>query len=221
MSETFIFKTDPRRKHAALRINKNGVLEFLAPCGFSERTAEKLVLQSSRVIEKLRRKYVERIKPVSEFCEGSPVFYLGRQVPVCFTKRGCAVLDDGVHVPAGTQETVLREIIKLYRREAAGYLIPRLELLSKRCGIPFRSVSIGGAQSRWGSCSRDGRIRLSWRLMQCTPELIDHVLCHELVHIRHFDHSVLFWKEFARFEPDFAEKRKELRQFAIKNRLLP
>ena len=51
------------------------------------------------------------------------------------------------------------------------------------------SVSVGDAGSRWGSCSSQGRIRLSWRLILAPPAVRRYVVAHEVAHLVHLDHG--------------------------------
>ena len=61
-----------------------------------------------------------------------------------------------------------------------------------KAGVTARSVRIGDARSRWGSCSSDGRIRLSWRLILAPSEVRRFVVAHEVAHLRHLDHGPAF-----------------------------
>lgn len=220
MPEKFIFKTDSRRRHAALRINRAGELEFLAPAGFPLSVAQKLVSESASVISKLRKKFEAAVLPAAALSDGAQLYYMGRRVPLKFSRRGCAVLEDGIYVPEGSSEEIKRKLAILYRREAELYLVPRLYELAGQHGISVKGVTVGSASTRWGSCRRDGSIRLSWRLMQCAPELSDYVILHELVHRVHFDHSEKFWKELERICPGAELKRHKLREFSRKSGLL-
>jgi predicted metal-dependent hydrolase len=53
-------------------------------------------------------------------------------------------------------------------------------------------VSIGDADSRWGSCSAAGAIRYSWRLILAPPHVRRFVVAHEVAHRLHMDHSSAF-----------------------------
>ena len=59
-------------------------------------------------------------------------------------------------------------------------------------GVGVRSVSVGDAGTRWGSCSSQGRIRLSWRLILAPPNVRRYVVAHEVAHLVHLDHGAEF-----------------------------
>ena len=79
----------------------------------------------------------------------------------------------------------------------------------------FVSVRVGGAKSKWGSCSYDNRIQYSFRLIYAPKEVIEYVVTHELCHIRHKNHSKFFWQEVEKYIPDFKAKRKWLKEHRI------
>jgi predicted metal-dependent hydrolase len=59
-------------------------------------------------------------------------------------------------------------------------------------GMTAKSVSVGDAGTRWGSCSSQGRIRLSWRLILAPRAVRRYVVAHEVAHLVHLDHSAKF-----------------------------
>jgi predicted metal-dependent hydrolase len=73
-----------------------------------------------------------------------------------------------------------------------------------------RDVMISSAMARWGSCNSRHEVRLAWRLAKAPPELADYVICHELAHLRHMNHSAAFWAEVERQCPGHRELRKRL-----------
>jgi predicted metal-dependent hydrolase len=61
--------------------------------------------------------------------------------------------------------------------------------------LPLSVRWVTNQRGRWGSCTPDeGTIRLSHRLREAPPWVVDYVLVHELAHLRHPDHSPEFWK---------------------------
>jgi predicted metal-dependent hydrolase len=49
-------------------------------------------------------------------------------------------------------------------------------------------------------------------LIKARPALIDYVVCHELAHLRHMNHSPAFWAEVKRMCPDYEVLKRELDQ---------
>jgi hypothetical protein len=115
-----------------------------------------------------------------------------------------AYLADGklrVLVPAGLppdEESRLIEsmISKATRKlSSAGVdLIARAKELAKEYGLPTpSSIEWSDRQlSRWGSCTPDGRIRISNRLAAMPRWVLDSVLIHELAHLEVPDHGERF-----------------------------
>ena len=73
-------------------------------------------------------------------------------------------------------------------------------------------ILIGSQRSRWGSCSSDGKIRFSWRVMMLEPALIDYIVAHELAHLSVMNHSRDFWAVVETAMPDWKARRAALRE---------
>jgi len=72
---------------------------------------------------------------------------------------------------------------------------------------------VGDAGTRWGSCSSEGRIRLSWRLILAPPEVRRYVAAHEVAHLVHLNHGPEFKALEARlFGPGLAQAKAGLRR---------
>ena len=67
-------------------------------------------------------------------------------------------------------------------------------------------------RKRWGSCDHRGTIRLNWRIVQAPMRLVDYVVVHELVHLRHRGHGRDYWQAVGRVMPDYERRREELRK---------
>ena len=94
---------------------------------------------------------------------------------------------------------------------AARVLPPLLREWSSRLGLDVTQVSIRDQRTRWGSCGRNGRICLNWRLMLMPDWVRDYVIVHELMHLRRMDHSPRFWRHVADAYPRWREARIWLR----------
>ncbi len=50
---------------------------------------------------------------------------------------------------------------------------------------------------------RNGTIRLNWRIIQAPMRLVDCVVVHELVHLRHRGHGRDYWQALGKVMPDY------------------
>ncbi len=108
-----------------------------------------------------------------------------------------------------------------FERRVTAFLKSRaLEVMSAEvaefaaaAGVNPRSVTVGDAASRWGSCSSDGRIRLSWRLILAPPCVRRFVVAHEVAHLAHLNHGPEFKGLEARlYGPGLSEAKAALRR---------
>jgi predicted metal-dependent hydrolase len=120
----------------------------------------------------------------------------------------------GRELRCGGPETGLGRRIELFLKARA------LETMSREAAdfaaqaeVTIRSISVGDAGTRWGSCSSQGRIRLSWRLILAPPRVRRYVVAHEVAHLRHLDHGTAFKAlEAQLYGPGLAEAKSALRR---------
>lgn len=98
------------------------------------------------------------------------------------------------------------------RERARKELPPRLLEIAAAHGLTVTAISIRNQRTRWGSCGRDGKISLNWRLVLMPPDVRDYVLIHELMHLRRLDHSPAYWKLVAAACPGYGDARQWLRR---------
>ena len=96
-------------------------------------------------------------------------------------------------------EAALRRFV--FRR-AKEKLPGMLSEVADRLGIAYSGCRVANARSRWGSCSSKGVIMLSSHDVFLPPELLFHVMCHELAHTVHLDHSAAFHELLSSFDED-------------------
>jgi predicted metal-dependent hydrolase len=113
----------------------------------------------------------------------------------------------------GPREGFARRIESFLKRLALDTLSRETREIAASAGLAVRSVAVGDADTRWGSCSSSARIRYSWRLILAPPQARRYVVAHEVAHLKHLDHGAKFKaleRELFGGEPD--EARLELRR---------
>lgn len=110
-------------------------------------------------------------------------------------------------------DAALRKALRAWLMKAANLrLTPRVEALAAAAGVRFSRVAIRRQRSRWGSCSARGTISLNACLLFQRPEVVDYLIVHELMHVKHMNHSARFWQAVERHCPGWRALDRELLQ---------
>ena len=115
-------------------------------------------------------------------------------------------------LPLNAQPEQIRDAVQAWlMRQAKALFVERLNHFAPLLGVQWQRVSLSSAATRWGSASANGAIRLNWRLVHHTRDVIDYVVAHELSHLRVMDHSPRFWDTVKSVMPDYAQRRQVLK----------
>jgi predicted metal-dependent hydrolase len=115
--------------------------------------------------------------------------------------RGIRILGETLSVPgpsAGAGARIRAFVIHRARADAVACATRHARALGR--SVP--PIRLADPRARWGSCSTDGRVMLSWRLAMAPDFVLDYVAAHEVAHLAHMDHSRAFWAVLARLYPD-------------------
>lgn len=89
-------------------------------------------------------------------------------------------------------------LLKLCAQAIEPDLSKRVESWRQVLGLHPRSIKYRPYKSRWGSCTCNAELAFNTLLMMAPVWVRDYVVIHELCHIKHLNHSKLFWAEVAR-----------------------
>jgi len=116
-------------------------------------------------------------------------------------------------LPQHAAPTQIRDAVQSWlQRQARRIFEERCAHFAAQLGVRMRRLSLSSAQTRWGSASADGSVRLNWRLVHFGMSTIDYVVAHELAHLRHMDHSPKFWDVVRSVVPDVEQARGTLKR---------
>jgi hypothetical protein len=205
------------RKTLAMEITPEGKLLVRAPKRCSKSYIDAFVDSKSDWVQKHLSQVQEQVRQRDNFYlkTGDTLSFCGEPLRVVVNHVNMARLDltsKEITLPDLTVTALRATVEKLYRRAGLDFVRQRLDAWAKLMGISYGKVSLSGAIRRWGSCSYQGDIRISWMLLFASREAIDYVLVHELAHRREFNHSARFWAIVETYLPDWRQRRQELRQ---------
>jgi predicted metal-dependent hydrolase len=103
-------------------------------------------------------------------------------------------------------------LLRFLKEEARRDLIDRVATHSVTLGVQPERLQVKELRSRWGSCSVDGVLSFSWRLILAPPYVLDYLAAHEVAHLREMNHSRRFWAHVRRCVPDYERGRAWLHE---------
>ncbi|MEM9970315.1 MAG: SprT family zinc-dependent metalloprotease [Pseudomonadota bacterium] len=196
-----------RARRMTLRVSRlDGRVTLTLPRGVSEREAAGVVRTKADWIAAAKSGVDDAV--TVEIGANVPVE--GRFLPVRQgVSRRAVVTVDRIEAPALGAGGAIAEALKALARARVEAAAARYAAL---VGRELGRVSLRDTRSRWGSCSADGNLMLSWRLVMAPPAVLDYVVAHEAAHLVEMNHSPDFWALVARICPEFSEHKVWLRQ---------
>jgi predicted metal-dependent hydrolase len=188
-----------------------GTLKLTCPWRTSRRAALAWALDQRDWIDA----QLARAEPPEPFVAGASIPIEGVEVRIAWSEdwpRSPRLVEGELRC-GGPEAAVARRVEALLKRRARDTLSRDIAEFASAAGATPRSVTIGDAASRWGSCSSERRIRMNWRLILAPPNVRRYVAAHEVAHLVHLNHGAEFKALEARlFGPGVAEAKAALRR---------
>jgi len=203
-----------RAKRMILRIvHDEEALLLTLPTGVTREAGLDFVRRQQTWIQQRLSKLPDRVP----FAEGAKLPLLGEEHEIrhapeerrgVWREAGClCVSGKAEHLPRRVSDYLREEARKLLRTRAR----EKWASLPAGTARPLRRVAVRDTSSRWGSCSSQGNLNFSWRLIFAPEPVFDYVVAHEVAHLVHMNHSPAFWQLNDSLTPDMHYARQWLR----------
>ena len=212
----------PLRSARRLRLRfdeASRTLKLTCPLRMSRRAALAWALDQRGWIEA----QVAKAGDAEPFVPGAMIPIEGRERLIVWTEYAPRAprLDERELRCGGPEGAVARRVEQFLKQLALATISAEVAEYAAAAGVSARSVSVGDAATRWGSCSSTGAIRLSWRLILAPAEVRRFVVAHEVAHLVHLHHGPQFKALEARlFGPGVAQAKASLRRVGPRLRRL-
>jgi hypothetical protein len=214
--EGWSVRQSPRARRLSVRVFRHGGVEIVVPPRTPPARVSAFVSQHREWIERQQRRLARPLAwplPPPELslsavgeswrCSSSA----GRGRVRVSEQPGQILLLRG---ELGDGERLRRALRDWLVRHARERFEAPLRSLGAQIGVAPGALQVRCQRTRWGSCSRHGTISLNACLLFQSPRVLRYLMIHELSHLRHMNHSVRFWDEVARHEPDWRALDREL-----------
>jgi len=104
-----------------------------------------------------------------------------------------------------------KDEMAMYKTTAEKKVNDIAKLWAKELGVRYKKVRISNAKKRWGSCSSKGTVSINWRLIFAPKKTLVYVIIHELMHLKHMNHSKKYWQAVEKAIPDYKNHKKWLK----------
>ncbi|QFT61659.1 M48 family metallopeptidase [Roseivivax sp. THAF30] len=151
---------------------------------------------------------------------GEPVrIGLGAMLPIAGEPREIrpgsgrsVVLETGALLVPGPEERIAARSLGYLKTLARERLAAASDRYAAVLGKDYTRITLRDTRSRWGSCSSQGALSYSWRLILAPPEVLDYVAAHEVAHLAHMNHSRAYWDTLTQIHGDWRAPRRWLRE---------
>lgn len=184
---------NPRARRISIRLDPaRGCVVLVRPARASDRVVGAFIASRADWIAH----HLESLRERIAFVDGAVIPYRGtdhviRQRPEA---RGGVWREDKDVIVAGRPEHAARRVRDWLKGEARSSLASTVHAMAAHLDTTVTRVTVRDTISRWGSCSRDGKLSFSWRLILAPEAVLTYVAAHEVAHLRHMDHSHAFWR---------------------------
>ena len=205
-----------RRRSISLEITRDAQLVVRIPKYASLSDVKRFILEKRGWIEKKIAEAGEKINKHTpkKFVSGEKFYYLGEKYILKSTKGQSTKLEfnNGFFISENDLPYAKNIFIKWYKRQSKINIPKRVRWYANLHKLDYKKIRITSASRRWGSCTIQGNLNFTWKLVLLPIKVLDYVVVHELAHLLQHNHSKKFWSEVERMLPDYKERRKWLRK---------
>lgn len=170
--------------------------------------------QIKQLIRSHRKTIALIIEPDATLKIKAPYFASKRDIDLFLTRKSAWVAKKQREV---AQKIKALRALNLKRLFPVGHELTEINkhahFLAEAHGLKFKKLTLTRARTRWGSCSRNGQIRINIKLVWAPLAVLNYVIAHELAHLKFMDHSTKFWSFVEHLCPGYRIHRKWLRDY--------
>ncbi len=205
-------KISPKAKRLALRLDSHARrINLVVP----KRASLKKAYEFAELNQSWIHDKINALPEPVPFIDGATIPLMGKLYRLTIEKTAdkrtkVDILSDTIRIVTNIEDCGPRinRTLRKYAEENLRLLsIDKAKILDRE----LKSFCVRDMKSRWGSCSKDGRMTLSWRLVFAPMAAIDYVVSHEIAHLIHDNHGPKFWKLCEELSTDYTVGKEWMR----------
>lgn len=201
-----VLRRSARAKRMTLRVSQlDGRVTLTVPKGVPDRDAAAFV----RTKENWIRGHLLHRPATCDVEHGGIIPLEGNEYRIVEVQGRRIVPDrDTLGVPRGAAGPRLKTWLKALARDR---LAAASDHYADMLGLQYSKLTLRDTRSRWGSCTANGGLMYSWRLIMAPSDVLQYVAAHEVAHLAEMNHSPAFWSQVQRLYGAYDAPRAWLR----------
>ncbi len=153
-----------------------------------------------------------KLPPHIEFSNYEVISFFGKNYTILHSpEQKYSCFEDNFIKISGSIEFLHRRVVDFLKKQTLNILSDMSIQKASLIGYKINSITIKDTKSRWGSCSTLGNINYNWRICLAPMDIINYLVCHEVTHLKHPNHSTSFWQTLENICPNYKDCRHWLK----------
>lgn len=207
-----------RIRNLNLRVYPDRRVRVSVPLHVTDQVAGQFVRDKMGWIKKQQEKLSARVRSAAaEWATGDWVAYRGERYRLHLMEQNRpvgVVLGNELVLsvrPGATRENREAVLYEWYRAELKSLIPALIEKWEPILKVSVLAWGVKRMKTRWGSCNfRKNRIWLNLELMKKSPDCLEYVVVHEMVHLLEPSHNKRFYRLMDRFFPSWRRCKAQL-----------
>lgn len=213
-------KRSNRTKTLSINIERDGSVNVIVPSDLEESKIMEIVKSKEYEIHKqiTKNKELNKERIDRKFVPGQSFLYLGKSYNLYIDEEQAEPLKlrNGKFILASKSLDKAEEVfIKFYKKMGKPILEKRVTFFKKFIKEKPNELKIVDLKTRWASCTPSGNLNFHWKCFMAPLSVLDYLIVHELVHLKHLNHSRQFWDEVSIIIPDYKIHEEWLRKNGV------
>ena len=203
------YRRNARARRMSLRIsNSDGAVKMTLPGGVSVAEAQEFALSK----EGWLRKHLGNRGPAHVLTYGARLMIDGVERQIAQGPKRAIQITDTEILTNMPEDRLPRALAGFCKTLARDRFSAASRHYADKIDVDFTKITMRDTRSRWGSCTTDGGLMYSWRLIMAPREVQYYVAAHEVCHLIEMNHSDRFWDLVESIYPNYKACQKWLRQ---------
>lgn len=210
-----------RTKTLSINIERDGSVNVIVPINLEESKIINILKSKEYEIHKqiTKNKDLNKERIDRKFVPGQSFLYLGKNYNLQIDQNQ----DEPLKLSNGNFVLDSKSIynaenlfIKFYKKMGKPIIEKRVSFFKEIIKEKPKEVKIVELKTRWASCTPKGNLNFHWKCIMAPPSVLDYLIVHELIHLKHLNHSRKFWDDVSIIIPDYKSHEEWLRKNGVK-----